>query len=39
MEFVNHIKQGLAEADGKVLDPDRIVSIKVESDVYKGGAR
>jgi peptidylprolyl isomerase len=39
MEFVNHIKPGLAEADGKVLDPDRIVSIKVESDVYKGGAR
>ncbi len=39
MEFVNHIAPGLAEADGKVLDPDRIVSLKVEADVYKAGAR
>jgi peptidylprolyl isomerase len=35
MEFVNHITPGLAEADGKVLNPDRIISLKIESDVYK----
>jgi peptidylprolyl isomerase len=38
MEFVNHITPGLAEADGKVLDPDKIISLKVESDVYKTAA-
>jgi peptidylprolyl isomerase len=39
MEFVNHIAPGLAEADGKVLDPDRIISLRVEADVYKTGTR
>ncbi len=35
MEFVNHIKPGLDEEDGRVIDPDRIISLKVEADVYK----
>jgi peptidylprolyl isomerase len=35
MEFVNHIEPGLDDADGKVLNPDKIISLKVEADVYK----
>ena len=34
MEFVNHIKPGLDEEDGHVVDPDRIISLKIEADVY-----
>jgi peptidylprolyl isomerase len=39
MEFVNHIAPGLAEEDGRVIDPDRIVSLRVEADIYKGAGR
>jgi peptidylprolyl isomerase len=37
MEFVNHITPGLEEEDGRVIDPDRIVSLRVEADLYKRG--
>jgi peptidylprolyl isomerase len=39
MEFVNHIQPGDAEDNGRVIDPDRIVTLKVEADVYKAGAK
>lgn len=35
MEFVNNITPGSVMEDGRVLNPDRIVSIRVEADVYK----
>jgi peptidylprolyl isomerase len=37
MEFVNHIAPGSIENDGRVPDPDRIESLRVEADVYKTG--
>lgn len=35
MEFVNHIKTGSSDEDGRVSDPDRILTMRVEADVYK----
>jgi peptidylprolyl isomerase len=35
MEFVNKIAAGSEENDGRVPNPDRIVSLKVEADVYR----
>ncbi len=37
MEFVNHIETGDPES-GKVIDPDRIVSLKVQADVQKAAS-
>jgi peptidylprolyl isomerase len=35
MEFVDHITPGSVMENGQVLHPDRIVSVRVEADVYK----
>ncbi len=37
MEFVDKIKAGSLMVNGRVPDPDRIVSMKVEADVYRPG--
>ena len=39
MEFVNHIQPGDADDNGRVIDPDRIVTLRVEADVYKTGVK
>jgi peptidylprolyl isomerase len=39
MEFVNKIAAGTEDDDGHVVDPDRIVTLRVEADVYKTGAK
>jgi peptidylprolyl isomerase len=38
MEYVSKIAAGSEENDGHVVDPDRIISMRVEADVYKTGA-
>jgi len=38
MEFVNHIESGDPDT-GRVIRPDRIVSMKVEADLLKAGGR
>ena len=39
MEFVNKITTGAEDDNGRVIDPDRIVTLRVEADVYEAGAK
>ena len=39
MEFVNKITPGAEDDNGRVVDPDHILTIRVEADVYKAGAK